>query len=94
MTYEDLARTFDIMSSKNPTGEAKSWVGYDEWGFELSNVDLTPSDLRQLIAMGWELGCDAEKHCEKMAAWYNPSEHSDKELMELWENYKTIYQYE
>ena len=93
MTYEDLARTFDIISSKDPTGIVMDWAEHDEYGFELSGVDLTPSEVRELAEMGWGLGSDSEYDEEGMEAWNNPDGHTDEELMELWNNYKSIYKY-
>lgn len=93
MTYENLAKTFDILSSKNPTGVVMDWAEHDEWGIELNGIELTPSEVRQLAEMGWGLGSDHEYDEEGMAAWLNPSEHTDEELMELWDNYKSIYKY-
>ncbi len=93
MKYEDLAKTFNIISSKNPTGILMDWAEHDEWGFELRGVDLSPSEVRQLAEIGWGLGSDSEYDEEEMSAWHNPSEHTDEELMELWNNYKSIYKY-
>ena len=93
MKYEELARTFNIISSKNPTGIVMDWAEHDEYGFELSNVDLTPSEVRELAEMGWGLGSDSEYDEEEMKAWENPDEYTDEELMELWNNYKSIYKY-
>lgn len=81
MKYEDLARTFDIISSKNPTGILMDWAEHDEWGFELSDVDLTPSEVRQIAKIGWMLGSDSEYDEEEMKAWINPDEHTDEQLM-------------
>ena len=93
MKYEDLARTFDIISSKNPTGIVMDWAEHDEWGIDLSNVSLEPSDIRQIAEMGWGLGSDSEYDEEEMRVWYNPYDHTDDELMELWDMYKSIYKY-
>lgn len=93
MKYKDLARTFEILASKDPDGVVMDWAAHDEWGIELDTMNLQPSEVRELAEMGWGLGCDANYDEDAMAAWYNPSEHTDEELMELWNNYKTIYQY-
>lgn len=93
MKYKDLARTFSIISSKNPTGIFMDWAEHDEWGIDLSDIDLSPSEIRELAEMGWGLGSDSEYDEEEMAVWYNPSEHTDEELIELWNNYKSIFKY-
>lgn len=93
MKYKDLARTFEILASKNPDGVVMDWTAHDEWGINLGNMDLQPSEVRELAEMGWSLGCDADYDEDVMAAWYNPFEHTDEELMELWNNYKTIHKY-
>ena len=93
MKYKDLARTFEILASKNPDGGVMDWTAHDEWGIDLDTMNLQPSEVRELAEMGWSLGCDADYDEDAMAAWYNPSEHTDEELMELWNNYKTIHKY-
>ena len=93
MTFEQLAKTFDILSSHNPDGIVMDWAEHDEWGIVLSNVDLTPSEIRMLAEMGWGLGSDYEQDDEEMAAWNNPDEHTDEEIVEVFNNYKAIYKY-
>lgn len=93
MTYENLARTFDILASKNPTGTVMDWAEHDEYGFELSNVELSAEEVRTLISMGWGLGSDSEYDEEEMDPWNNQHKHTDEEIMELWNNYKAIYTY-
>ena len=93
MKYKDLARTFEILASKNPDGVVMDWAEHDEWGINLNTMNLQPSEVRELAEIGWSLGCDADYDKDAMAAWYNPSEHTDEELMELWNNYKTIHKY-
>ena len=93
MKYKDLARTFDIISSKNPTRIVMDWAEHDEYGFELSNVNLTSSEVRELAEMGWGLGSDSEYDEEEMRVWYNPYDHTDEEIVELWNMYKSIYKY-
>ena len=43
--------------------------------------------------MGWGLGSDYEQDDEEMAAWNNPDEHTDEEIVEVFNNYKAIYKY-
>lgn len=93
MTFEELAKTFNILSSHNPTGFVFDWAEHDEWGISLENVDLTPSEIRTLAEMGWGLGSDYEQDDEEMAAWNNPEEHTDEEIVEVFNNYKAIYKY-
>ena len=88
MTYEEIARTFNIIASKNPTGLFDDWATHDEWGIRLFNVDLSPAEVRELAEMGWSLGSDSEFDEEEMKPWINPNDHSDEEIMELWNDYK------
>ena len=93
MTYEEIAKTFNIIASHNPEGVVMDWAAHDEYGISLDNVELTPSEVRMLAEMGWLLGSDSEFDEEEMEAWINYVEHSNEELMELWNQYKTIYKY-
>lgn len=93
MTFEQLAKTFDILSSHNPDGIVMDWAEHDEWGIELSGFNLSSGEIRMLAEMGWGLGSDYEQDDEEMAAWNNPDEHTDEEIVEVFNNYKAIYKY-
>ena len=93
MTYENLAKTFDILASHRADSVVMDWAQHDEWGIELSGFNLSPSEIRMLAEMGWGLGSDYEQDDEEMAAWNNPDEHTDEEIVELFNNYKSIYKY-
>ena len=93
MTFEQLAKTFDILSSHNPDGIVMDWAEHDEWGIELSGFNLSSGEIRMLAEMGWGLGSDYEQDDEEMAAWNNPEEHTDEEIVEVFNNYKAIYKY-
>ena len=95
MKYKDLARTFEIFASKDPNNIVMDWAEHDEWGIDLhyTSIELSPSEVRELAEMGWGLGSDNEYDEETMHAWIEPTEHTDEELMELWNEYKSIYKY-
>ena len=93
MTYSELAMTFDMLAKHRPDGMVLDWANHDEWGISLNKFELSPSEIRMLAEMGWSLGCDAEYDPEEMAAWDNPKTASDEELVELFNQYKTISKY-
>ena len=93
MTYENLAKTFDILASHGAGSVVMDWAEHDEWGIDIRNVNLTPSEIRMLAEIGWGLGSDYEQDDEEMAAWNNPKEHTDEEIVEVFNNYKSIYKY-
>lgn len=93
MTYNDLAKTFEMLASHMPNGMVLDWAEHDQWGINLSHFNLSPTEIRMLAEMGWRLGSDIEYDEEEMAAWNNPQSASDEELVELFNNYKSIYQY-
>ena len=92
MTYKDLAKTFDMLAKHNPDGIVMDW-SEAEWGIDLNDFDLSPSQIRMLAEMGWCIGSDAEYDEEEMAAWYEPKTASDEELVEIFNQYKSIYKY-
>ena len=92
MTYKDLAKTFDMLAKHNPDGIVMDW-SEAEWGIDLNDFDLSPSQIRMLAEMGWYIGSDAEYDEEEMAAWYEPKTASDEELVEIFNQYKSIYKY-
>ena len=93
MTYENLAKTFAILAKYDPTGCVMDWAEHDEWGIDLSGFNLSSEDIRMLAELDWGLGSDYEQDDEEMAAWYNPAEHTDEEIVEVFNNYKSIYKY-
>jgi hypothetical protein len=93
MTYKDLLKTFEILSVHNSHGVVMDWANREEWGIDLNDFELSPSEIRMLAEMGWCLGSDAEYDEEEMAAWDNPQSASDEELVELFNNYKSISKY-
>lgn len=93
MTYKELAKTFEILATHKPDGIVMDWAEHDCWGIDLSDFNLSPSEIRMLAMMGWCLGSDAEYDEEEMAAWDEPETASDEELVELFNQYKSIYKY-
>jgi hypothetical protein len=93
MTYNDLAKTFEILAAHNPDLFVMDWVTRDEWGIDLSLFNLSPSEIRMLAEMGWCIGSDAEFDEEEMAAWYEPETASDEELVEIFNQHKSISKY-
>ena len=94
MTYKQLAETFNMLASKKPDGFAMDWAEHDEWGIDLSEFELTEKEIRMLAEMGgWGLGSDNEFDEEEMKAWTNPQNHTDEEIVEVFNRYKSIYKY-
>jgi hypothetical protein len=93
MTYNELAKTFEMLAAHNPDGIVMDWSGYEHWGINLNGFELSPSEIRMLAEMGWMLGSEADYDEEEMAAWDEPEKASDEELVELFNQYKSIYKY-
>jgi hypothetical protein len=93
MTYNDLAKTFEMLAAHNPDLFVRDWASHEQWGIDLSNFELSPSEIRMLAEMGWCIGSDAEYDEEEMGAWYEPETASDEELVEIFNEHKSIYQY-
>ena len=91
MTYSVLAMTFDMLAAHKPDGIVLDWTDPMYWGINLKYINLSPSEIRMLAKMGWMLGSDAEYDPEEMAAWYKPETASDEEIVELFNQYKSIY---
>lgn len=93
MTYKQLADTFNMLASKRPDGFAMDYAEHDEWGIDLEGFNLSPAEIRSLAEMGWSLGSDAEWDEEEMEVWDNPQKHTDEEIVEVFNRYKSIYKY-
>jgi hypothetical protein len=95
MTYNDLAKTFEMLAAHKPEGNGivMDWATRDEWGIDLNGFELSPSEIRMLAEMGWCICSDAEYDEEEMAAWYKPETASDEELVEIFNEHKSIYKY-
>ena len=93
MTYKQLAETFNMLASKKPDGFVMDYAEHDEWGIDLEDFDLSPAEIRSLAEMGWSLGCDNEWDEEAMKAWLHPQNHTDEEIVEVFNRYKSIYKY-
>lgn len=93
MTYSELAKTFEMLAAHKPDGLVLDWAEHDEWGINLNYINLSPSEIRMLAEIGWCLGSDAEYDEEEMAAWYKPETASDEELVEIFNQYKSISKY-
>ena len=93
MTYSDLVKTFEMLAAHRPDETVLDWAEHVEWGIDLSLFNLSPSEIRMLAEIGWSLGSVAEYNEEEMAAWYEPETASDEELVELFNQYKSIYKY-
>ena len=92
MTYSELAMTFDMLAKHNPDGIVMDW-SEAEWGIDLNDFELSPSEIRMLAEMEWCIGSDAEYDDEEMSAWYEPKTASDEELVKIFNQYKSIYKY-
>ena len=93
MTFKQLAETFNILASKKPDGFVMDYAEHDEWGIDLEGFDLSPAEIRSLAEMGWSLGCDNEWDEESMKAWDDHKNHTDEEIVEVFNRYKSIYKY-
>ena len=93
MTYNDLVKTFDMLAAHNPDLFVMDWANREEWGIDLSKFELSPSEIRMLAEMGWCIGSDAEYDEKEMGAWYEPETASDEELVEIFNQHKSIYKY-
>lgn len=95
MTYEQLSRTFAILAAKKGPDVVFDYATHDEYGYDLHYLKepLTVEEVRELAEMGWSLGYDCDYDEEIMAPWYNQNLYSDEEIMNLWNEYKTIHKY-
>ena len=93
MTYKQIAETFNMLASKKPDGFVMDYAEHDEWGIDLQGFDLSPAEIRSLAEMVWSLGCDNEWDEESMKVWDNHQKHTDEELVEVFNRYKSIYKY-
>jgi hypothetical protein len=93
LTYKQIADTFNMLASKMPDGIVRDYAEHDEWGIVLKGFDLSPAEIRSLAEMGWSLGCDNEWDEEEMKAWIHPQNHTDEEIVEVFNRYKSIYKY-
>lgn len=95
MNYKDLARTFEIIAAKNPDNIVMDYAGHDEYGFDLRHLKepLTVNEVREIASLGWSLGYDYEYDKDIMKIWCNHKLYSDEEIMNLWNEYKTIHKY-
>ena len=91
MTYAQLAKTFEILAKHNPDGYVMDWAEHDEWGIDLSGFDLSAEEIRTIAELGWYLGSDYEYDEEEMAAWDHPDNNTDEKVVEVFNNYKSIY---
>ena len=93
MTYEQLAKTCVLLAKYKPDCPIMDWAEHDEWGIDLSGINLLPAEIRLLAEWGWQLGSDSEYDEETMEAWYHPEDHTDEEIAEVFSNYQSIYKY-
>lgn len=99
MTYKQLAETFNMLASKSPDGFVMDYAEHYEWsidliwGIDLEDFDLSPAEIRSLAEIGWALGCDNEWDEEAMKVWEDPQNHTDEEIVEVFNRYKSIYKY-
>lgn len=94
MTYDQIAKTFVMLSEHNPNAFVMDWAEHDEWGIDLSGFELNPKEIRMLAEMGgWGLGSDADHNEVEMQAWINPQNHTDEEIVKIFNRYKSIYKY-
>ena len=93
MTYENLAKTCELLARHKPDCPIMDWSEHDEWGIDLRGFDLSAAEIRQLAEMGWGLGSDYDYDEETMQAWEHPEDHTDEEIVEVFDNYQSIYKY-
>ena len=93
MTYEDLAKTFNILSAHQPNCIVMDWTYTDVWGIDLSSFNLLPSETRMLAAIGWGLEPASDYDTDVMQAWLPPESNTAEEIVELFNKYKSIYKY-
>ena len=93
MTYKQLADTLNMLAAKKPNDFVMDYAEHDEWGIDLECFDLSPEEIRSLAEIGWGLGSDCEFDEEEMKAWTNPQNHTDEEIVEVFNRYKSIYKY-
>lgn len=91
MTYKQLAETFNMLASKKPDGFVMDYAEYDVWAVDLEGFNLSPAEIRSLAEMGWSLGGDSVRDEEAMKAWTDPQNHTDEEIVEVFNKYKSIY---
>lgn len=98
MKYRDLIRTFEIIAKYDGGLDNKClnmWAEHDEHGISFdSDWDVSVDDIRELAAMGWLLGCDAEFDEEDFEKWENYKELTDEEIKELFSEYNGIFTFE
>lgn len=82
-----------MLASKKPDGFVMDYAEHDEWGIDLEDFNLTPAEIRSLAEMGWSLGCDNEWDEKEMKPWTDPQNHTDEEIVEVFNKYKSIYKY-
>lgn len=93
MTYKQLAETFNMLAAKRPDDFVMDYAEDDMWGIDLEDFKLSPAEIRSLAEMGWSLGCDNDWDKEAMKVWTNPQNHTDEEIAEVFNKYKSIYKY-
>jgi hypothetical protein len=96
MTFEQIAETFNLLASKQPDLVVMDWTGDNEWGIDMTSFDLTPQEIRMLAEMKqWGLGSSYEfdEDDEEMQAWINPQDHTDEEIVEVFNRYQSIFKY-
>ena len=91
MTYKQLAETFNMLASKKPNGFVMDYAEHDEWGIDLEGFDLSAAEIRSLAEMGWSLGCNSEWDKDGKKVWSEPQNHTDEEIVEVFNRYKSIY---
>ena len=95
LTDKNLIRTFEIFAAHDGGLDnecTEMWAEHDEHGIWASHLEtpLTLEEVKELVSMGWLLGCDAMYDGDEREL----NELSDEELWEKWEDTNGIYTYE
>ena len=95
LTYKDLIRTFEIFAAHDgglDRGCIRMWAEHDEHGISARGLKtpLTLEEVKELVSMGWLLGCDDDYDGDDRPL----TELSDEELWAKWTNRMGIYTYE
>ena len=95
LTYRNLIRTFEIFAAHDGGLDnhcIRMWAEHDEHGISARSLEtpLTLEEVKELVSMGWLLGCDNDYDGDERKL----TELSDEELWEKWEDREGIYTYE
>ena len=87
MTYKQLADTFNMLASKKPNGFVMPNTMSGVSTFKVSIFHLQKFDRRD----GWPVIIRWDE--EEMGSGIIPQKHTDEEIVEVFNRYKSIYKY-